>query len=133
MDAASEDHGQGREGVVSPRHAEPAPWKTLVSPEGPFWWGALIPSVSKHLLLPRGTKGSETLPKLGPQPETATLCQMTAKTGSVLGEGVSGTVVSFALGQRQGDSVGLRRENRDDQVLFWGCRGQGLESRPGVG
>lgn len=119
----------GRGGRVQsvPAKPEPVPWKTLVSPEGPFWWGALIPSVSKHPLLPRGTQGPEMFPKLGPQPESVTLCQMTAKTGSVLGEGLSGTFVSSALGQRRGDSVGLRREDREDHVLFWGCRG----SRPG--
>ena len=35
----------GRGGRVQsvPAKPEPAPWKTLVSPEGPFWWGALIP------------------------------------------------------------------------------------------
>ena len=71
--------GKGGRVWSVPATPEPAPWKTLVSLEGPFWWGALIPSVSKHLLLPRGTKGPETLPKLGPQPETTTLCQMTAR------------------------------------------------------
>ena len=89
VDAASEDHGQGREGAVSPGQARACPMED-VSPEGPFWWGALIPSVSKHPLLPRGTQGPETFPKLGPQPESETLCQMTAKTGSVLGEGYQG-------------------------------------------
>lgn len=119
----------GRGGRVQsvPAKPEPAPWKTLVSPEGPFWWGALIPSVSKHPLLPLGAQGLETFPKLGPRPESVTLCQMTAKTGSVLGEGLSGTFVPSALGQRQEDSVGLRRENREHHVFFWGCRG----SRPG--
>ena len=116
-----------------PAKPEPAPWKTLVSPEGPFWWGALIPSVSKHPLLPLGAQGLETFPKLGPRPESVTLCQMTTKTGSVLGEGLSGTFVPFALGQRQEDSVGLRRENREDHVFSGGAGAQGLDSRAGVG
>lgn len=60
--------------------------------------------------------------KLGPQPETVTLCQMTAKTGSVLGGGLSGTCF-LCFGPETGRQEGEQKRSSS----FLGCWG----SRPG--
>lgn len=64
--------------------------------------------------------------KLGPQPETVTLCQMTAKTGSVLGEGLPGTCF-LCFGPETGRQHRTQEGEQRRSSSFLGCWG----SRPG--